>query len=88
MFAILFVKEAEKSHFIRFFNDFKPFCYEQTSPLGVPVYAFGFPKAYALAQFVRSETFFPIPTEKGAVFYSSFFMAHYFSFLQISLKYL
>ena len=34
---------------------FYVFCYEQTSPLGVPLYAFGYPLR---VQFVRSETFF------------------------------
>ena len=33
---------AEKSHYIRFFRIYKPFCYEQTSPLGVLLYTFGF----------------------------------------------
>ena len=33
---------VEKSHCIRFFCIYKPFCYEQTSPLGVLLYTFGF----------------------------------------------
>jgi len=33
---------VKKSHFIRFFLNLQPFCYGQTSPLGVPLYAFGF----------------------------------------------
>ncbi len=33
---------VEKSHYIRFFCIYKPFCYEQTSPLEVSIYIFGF----------------------------------------------
>ncbi len=33
---------VEKSHYIRFFSIYKPFCYEQTSPLEVSIYIFGF----------------------------------------------
>ena len=33
---------VEKSHYIRFFCNYMPFCYEQTSPLEVSVYIFGF----------------------------------------------
>ena len=34
-------KYDEKSHFNRFFYVYKPFYYEQTSPLDVHTYAFG-----------------------------------------------
>ena len=33
---------VEKSHYIRFFRIYKLFCYEQTSPLEVSIYIFGF----------------------------------------------
>ena len=33
---------VEKSHYIRFFCVCMPFCYGQTSPLGVLLYTFGF----------------------------------------------
>ena len=36
-------------------------CYQQTEPLGVPMYAVGYPKAKALAQFVNSKAFFLSP---------------------------
>ena len=45
-----------------------PFCYEQTSPLDVPTYAFGSPhkvlNKLCVAQFVHSKSFFPIPKIK------------------------
>ena len=42
-----------------------PFCYEQTSPLGVLSTPSGNPKQ-ALAQFVHSEKFFLFPIKKDA----------------------
>ncbi len=57
----------------KFFPNFNLFCYKQTSPLGVPLYAFGFPKAresLALAQFVHSDSFFyPLKIESEKIFY-------------------
>lgn len=41
--------------------------YEQTSPLDVPSYAFGLPKAKALAQFVRSASF---SSSLGIIYFS------------------
>ena len=47
-----------------------PFCYEQTSPLGVPLYAFGYPQT-GCAPFGFSlsvlHLFFLSPKTKGAV---------------------
>ena len=37
------------------------FCYKQTSPLGVPLYAFGYPLQ---AQFVHSSSILPILEEQ------------------------
>ena len=43
-------------------------CYQQTSPLDVPMYAIGYPKAKALAQFVNSKAFFLSPSKsKGCL---------------------
>ena len=36
-------------------------CYQQTSPLDVPMYAFGYPKTKVLAQFADSKAFFLSP---------------------------
>ena len=44
------------------FLKFKPFlAIKQTSPLGVPMYAFGYPKTKVLAQFAYSKAFFLSP---------------------------
>ena len=54
----------ETANFRSFLCHYMPLNYEQTSPLDVPLYAFGYPKAritLALVQFVRSGTFFTIP---------------------------
>jgi len=37
---------------------FMSLCYEKCSPLGVPLYAFGYPFAYASVHFFNSEQFF------------------------------
>ena len=54
------VEIHETMHFI----NKNALCYEQTSPLDVPVYAFGDPKPTALAQFVHSALFFSSPQKK------------------------
>jgi hypothetical protein len=62
------VNFVEKSNNIRFFLKFKPFCYEQPSPLVVPSYDFGYPKArlcLTFAQVVHSEKFILSPEKEG-----------------------
>ena len=68
------MKQGEKIEIIRFFIKLVFSCYEQTSPLAVYTYSFGFPKTKVLARFVHSEAFFPIPskTKTGTVKKPSF----------------
>ena len=49
-----------KNQNLFFFNYFFS-CYQQTSPLGVLMYAVGYPKTKVLAQFVNSKAFFLSP---------------------------
>ena len=54
----------ETANFRSFLYDFMPLNYKQTSPLDVPSYAFGYPKArinLALVQFVCSKHFLLFP---------------------------
>ena len=55
-------------------------CYQQTSPLDVTLYAVGYPKAKALAQFVNSKAFFLSPQKiKGCKKSIDFLQPHIFS---------
>jgi len=73
-----------KKSFMDFFSYLSPFCSNQTSPLDVPLYAFGYPLQASLAtvQFDYSDSFFPIPEQTGLYFYSPvlFFYFSVFSF--------
>ena len=63
---------VEKPDFIRFFSILKPFCYEQTSPLGVgDGVAFVSRRRnkndpFPIVQFVRFEKFLLSPEKEGA----------------------
>ncbi len=55
------LSEVKKIKFFDFSKKHTFSCYQQTSPLDVPMYAFGYPKTKVLAQFADSKAFFLSP---------------------------